>query len=134
MTAALMATFAFPPQSAAGQTALRRDGAEDARCRRQREAAIISGEIVVCAGRGDRDQHRLRRDGDAAAAYARATMNRGMAAKPDFAPPPWRPNLLTFCPKFGDPPPPPPDVDFSRLPEAPPGSDAARHSGRAPQA
>ena len=94
---------------------------------------MISGEIVVCARRNEGDEFRVRSRDRAQADYAAATMNSGRGRKPDFAPPPCKPSLLTFCPKFGSPPPRAVEIDFSRLPEAPRGSDAARLNEEEPR-
>ena len=123
---ALMLAFASLPMPALAQSRGPAASAEDdAACRRQREAALISGEIVVCAERREDDAYRLRNRDEARSAYAAATRDRGTLRPPDFAPPPCKPSLLSFCPKFGAPPP-VLFIDVTALPEAPPGSDAAR--------
>ena len=106
MTAALAASLSFAPLPARGQPAgSAGEGDDDSQCRRQREAALISGEIVVCAERERQDEFRIRSREQAQSAYAAATMDSGLGRKPDFAPPPCKPGLLTFCPKFGGAPP-----------------------------
>ncbi|WP_128891583.1 hypothetical protein [Erythrobacter sp. HKB08] len=91
-------------------------------------------EIVVCAqGPDDPEQHRLRSREEAQDDYAARTMNRGNPQTPD----PCGPNCGIFsgpatvgglCGIGLNPCPPPPAyfIDFSTLPEAPPGSDADR--------
>lgn len=81
-------------------------------------------EIVVCAQEpDDPDQFRIPsrlEQGDD------SHLSSDMRA-PDFRPPPCVPSLLTLCPKMGGPPPEPAYmIDFSTLPETPPGSDAER--------
>lgn len=100
--------------------------ADEQACQRKQEAAIISGEIVVCGDRETNDRHRLAPRSEARKRFAEETMDRGLALAPDFRPPPCVPSLLTWCPKFGAPPPAPVEIDLSALPEAPPGSDADR--------
>jgi hypothetical protein len=81
-------------------------------------------QIVVCAEE-EEDQSRfpvqstaeLDPQGDAAT-------DNGIPRAPDFSLPPCVPSLLTVCSKFGGAAPPPVMVDFSKLPEAPEGSDA----------
>ena len=94
-------------------------------CSDEQEAAIISGEIIVCRRRSA--------DGpgyDAEAArrrYAERTMNRGNPQAPDlFGIPNHGPVVARGC--FIGPCPPAPIyyVDVEALPEAPPGSDADR--------
>lgn len=53
----------------------------------------------------------------------------GGPAPPDFRRPPCVPSLLTVCvPGLGGTPPRPLLIDLSAIPEAPPGSDAARYA------
>lgn len=87
---------------------------------------MISGEIVVCAERSDEAEFRIRNRDEARAAYAAATMDRGRVTAPDFAAPPCRPSLLSWCPKLGGAPELVVEVDVAALPPAPPGLDAAR--------
>lgn len=110
----------------------------EAACARQREAAIVSGEIVVCGGDPAPDQ-RLRSRREAQDRYAARTAYRDDPATPDVAGPGiFRgpatvsgicvPGILN-CPK-----PPAVFVDVTALPQAPPGSDADRIArGLAPQ-
>ena len=115
----------------------RQVGAEeesDPDCRRKQEAALISGEIVVCGDRAENDRHRLRSRDEAQRDFARETMDRGLALAPDFRPPPCKPNLLTFCSEQRPVGEAPLIVDLTALPEALAGSDADRIArGEAPQ-
>ncbi|MBX7494494.1 hypothetical protein K3172_01335 [Qipengyuania sp. 6B39] len=95
-------------------------------CRRKQEAALISGEIVVCGDRADHDRHRLAPPGDARKRFAEETMDRGLARAPDFEPPPCVPSLLSWCSGQGRIGEDTVVVDFDALPEAPEGSDADR--------
>lgn len=88
-------------------------------------------EIIVCAPWDDPNQHRIASLEDAQNRYARETMNRGNPPPPDvageyiFHGPPTVSGIcvpgVTNCP-----PPPAYMVDFSQLPDTPPGSDADR--------
>ena len=128
--AAPVALWAIPAGLAAQETSraligpLSNDHERD--CQRRQDAAIISGEIVVCGDRADHDRHRLDPDGDGLRQFAERTMDKGLGLAPDFAAPPCVPNLLTYCPEFGGPPGPAVIVDLAALPEAPPGSAADR--------
>ncbi len=88
-------------------------------------------EIVVCAREQEQSQFRIRSDDDAENDYARETMNRGDPRAPDVG----GPGIFRGKATIGGmcipglqkcPPPPAIFVDFSELPEAPPGSDADR--------
>ena len=93
-------------------------GPEERDCLRQQEAALISGEIVVCGERSkDQERYRISSDDDAERRYASETREDGLALAPDFTPPPCKPNLLTWCPELGAPPPPAQPVDVTALPE-----------------
>ena len=106
----------------------------DPDCSRKQEAALISGEIVVCGNRAENDRHRLRPRDDAQRELAEDTKDLGLAHAPDFSPPPCKPSLLTLCPKLGPVGETPLIVDFAELPEAPAGSDADRIArGEVPQ-
>ena len=108
--------------------------ADERDCQRKQEAALISGEIVVCGERSENDRHRLNPPGDARRRYAEETMDRGLGLPPDFKPPPCRPSLLSLCPELGGAGERPVVVDFDTLPEAPDGSDADRIAkGEIPQ-
>lgn len=117
----------LPLHSTAFAQSLERIGPDtevDADCQRKQEAALISGEIVVCGNRAENDRHRLRSREDAQRDFANRTMDRGLALAPDFSPPPCKPNLLTFCSELRPIGEAPVMVDFSQLPESPEGSDA----------
>lgn len=104
-------------------------------CTEEQLAATISGEIVVCRRRVDDGKHRYSSDEEAANRYARETMDKGAPRAPN----PCGPNcgIFTGPPTVGGlcipglqkcPPPPAYMIDFSTLPEPPPGSDADRIS------
>ncbi len=99
---------------------------DDDFCRRKQEAALISGEIVVCGDREQNDSHRLSPPAEARSRYAEETQTEGLALAPDFAPPPCQPSLLTWCPTFGGASQAAYLIDFATLPDAPTGSDADR--------
>lgn len=101
----------------------------DADCRAEREAAIISGEIVVCGERPQDLEQRLYTDEENASRYARETMNKGAPRAPDvtgefvFKGPA---TISGLCLLAACPPPPALFIDVAGLPEAPEGSDADR--------
>ncbi|MBA4165187.1 MAG: hypothetical protein C0510_11265 [Erythrobacter sp.] len=98
-------------------------------CSDDQEAAILSGEIVVCRRKRDDSEFRTLPSGDAQARYAQETMNRGNPQTPDvsgegiFKGPATVSGLCIIgpCPK-----PPALIIDVTALPQAPPGSDADR--------
>lgn len=91
-------------------------------------------EIIVCAEEPeDPDKHRIRSSKQAEDDYAAATMNKGNPQAPDPCGPmcgifQGPPTVGGLCGIGLNPCPPPPAyfVDFTKLPEAPPGSDADR--------
>lgn len=88
-------------------------------------------EIVVCAEEQEQDQFRLRTDSQAEDDYARATMDKGAPRAPDVAGPGIFKGPATIggmcLPGIGNCPAPPAYIiDFTTLPETPPGSDADR--------
>lgn len=94
----------------------------------EQDAAAISGEIVVC-GRRQGAEHRLHGAEESRERYARETMFKGDPQAPDVAGPgifrgPATVSGLCLIPPC--PPPPAYMVDFSQIPETPPGSDADR--------
>ena len=101
-------------------------------CSAEQEAASISGEIIVCRRRSDGgeygyDKERAERE------YAAKTMNKGDLRTPNVDGPGIFQGPATIGGVCGiglNPCPPPPAylIDFSTLPEAPPGSDADRIS------
>lgn len=96
----------------------------------EEDAAAISGEIVVCARRDDA-RHRLMSRDAAQDRYARETMYAGDPQAPDVAGAGifrGKPTVKGVCGIGLNPCPRPPAymVDFSELPDAPPGSDADR--------
>src|SRR3546814_8299289 len=54
-------------------------------CVGDQEAAILSGEIVVCRSKRDESEFRTLPSGDAQARYAQETMNKGNPQTPDVA-------------------------------------------------
>lgn len=104
------------------------DEAELEDCSAEQEAAAISGEIVVCRRRADKSAYGYERE-RGQRRYARETMNKGSPQAPDvFGIQHQGVTVATGC--FIPPCPPPPAyyIDFSTLPDAPPGSDADRIS------
>ena len=107
-------------------------------CARRRDAAIVSGEIVVCGSQSVPDQ-RITSRREAQDRYAAATAFRDDPATPDVAGPGIFRGPATvsgLCVKgiFNCPRPPALMVDVTALPQAPPGSDADRIArGLAPQ-
>lgn len=100
---------------------------QEEECRRQREAAIVTGEIVVCGSTGGEDQRITSRE-EAQDRYAAATQGGGT---PDVAGPGifrGAPTVSGLCIPgiFNCPKPPALIVDVTALPQAPPGSDADR--------
>ena len=98
-------------------------------CWAEQEAAILSGEIIVCRRKVDQSQYRVSSEDEAEDRYARETMNKGDPRTPDVAGPgifrgPATVSGLCFIPPC--PSPPAYIIDFDELPETPPGSDADR--------
>ena len=95
-------------------------------CSEEQEAALLSGEIIVCRRRSDLDEYGYDK-ARAERRYARETMNKGNPSAPDvFGIPDHGVVAARGC--FIPPCPPPPAyiIDFESLPDAPPGSDADR--------
>lgn len=97
-------------------------GPEFEDCSAEEEAASISGEIVVCRRKVDQSQYRTVTEDEAENRYARQTMDKGSPRPPDVF---GIPNHGVPI-RFGKVPPPAYMVDFSALPDTPPGSDADR--------
>lgn len=102
-------------------------------CSDEQEAAILSGEIIVCRRKQDQREFRTLPDDAAESRYARETMNKDNPQTPDVA----GPGIFKGKPTIGGmcipglqkcPPPPALIIDVSALPKAPPGSDADRIS------
>jgi hypothetical protein len=98
-------------------------------CSAEQEAAILSGEIIVCRRRKDQSEFRTLPSDEAQSRYAEETMNRGNPQTPDVA----GPGIFRGPATMGGLcliPPCPKDpviiIDIAALPEAPPGSDADR--------
>ena len=95
-------------------------------CTEDQEAAIISGEIIVCRRKGEQED-RLYSNDEAQDRHARRTMHQGDPQAPDMFGIPnhgtvvARGCFIPPCPK-----PPVHMVDFDELPETPKGSDAER--------
>ena len=99
-------------------------------CSAEQEAATISGEIIVCRKRRDNAEYGFDAE-RARQRFAEETMNKGDIRAPDVAGAGIFRGPATVGGVCGiglNPCPPPPAyiVDFSALPEAPPGSDADR--------
>ena len=114
-----LAITAVPPPSRSTEEA----------CKRQSEAAVVSGEIVVCGALPGEDQRITSRE-EAQNRYAEATKG---GSTPDVAGPGIFRGPATvsgICVKgiFNCPKPPAVFVDVTALPKAPPGSDADRIS------
>lgn len=101
-------------------------------CSEEQEVAAVSGEIVVCRRKNDTSRYGFDKE-EWENRYARESMNRNNPQTPD----PCGPNCGIFKgePTIGGlcipglqkcPPPPAYFIDFSKLPAAPPGSDADR--------
>lgn len=96
-------------------------------CSAEQEAAILSGEIIVCRRKADQSQYRIASDDEAESRYAEETMNQNDPKAPDlFGIPEMGITVAKGC--FIPPCPAPPAymIDFDSLPETPPGSDAER--------
>ena len=107
------------------------DGTEYEDCSAEEQAATISGEIIVCRRKADDAKYRTTSREDAENRFAQETMNKGNPQTPDVA----GPGIFRGPATVGGicgiglnkcPPPPAYMIDFSTLPEAPPGSDADR--------
>ncbi|MEX0342157.1 MAG: hypothetical protein AB3N06_06190 [Erythrobacter sp.] len=102
-------------------------------CSAEQEAALISGEIIVCRRR--RDGREFGYDSESALSrYAEETMDAGDPRAPELAP--VYPGIVVARGCFIPPCPPPKAyiIDFGALPDTPPGSDADRIGrGLAPQ-
>ncbi|MFK4004822.1 hypothetical protein [Qipengyuania sp. NPDC077563] len=97
-------------------------------CEDDQDAAIITGEIVVCRKRSD-EENRLYDKESAERRHAQRTMNHNEIPAPDVAGDgifrgPATVSGLCFIPPC--PKPPAYMIDFATLPDAPPGSDADR--------
>lgn len=94
-------------------------------CSDEQEAATISGEIIVCRQRRSGREFGFDKD-RAEQRYAEETMDKGDPRTPDFTP--QYPGVVVARGCFIPPCPPPKAllIDIEALPEAPPGSDAAR--------
>ena len=95
-------------------------------CSRDRDAATISGEIIVCRRIGDRSEYRLRAPDAAQKRFAEETMDQANPKPPDFIRDCHEQGWPPGCVRVGSVPPPAHMIDFDALPDAPPGSDADR--------
>ena len=107
------------------------DAPEYEDCSAEEQAAVISGEIIVCRRKADDAKYRTTSREDAENRYALETMNRGNPQTPDVAGPGIFRGPATVSGICGIglskcPPPPAYMIDFSTLPPTPPGSDADR--------
>lgn len=94
-------------------------------CSAEQEAAIISGEIIVCRRRRD-NENRLYSKEEAERRYAEETAFKNDPKTPDFILDCQDQGWPVGCIRMGSVPPPAYIVDFSELPDTPPGSDADR--------
>lgn len=117
-TIPLVVTLYAGPALAQEQGTTRIIDPADRDCLAKQEAAVISGEIVVCGERSnDVDRYRIRSDTDAERRYADKTREDGLALAPDFTPPPCKPNWLTWCPDMGPAPQSVEIIDVTALPQ-----------------
>ena len=104
------------------------------RCTEEQEAAIISGEIIVCRRIIDQSEHRYSDDDEAETRYAQEKERMGEFGLPaslpaDFVGPGIFKGKATvggLCLIGPCPPPTAVLIDLEAIPEAPPGSDADR--------
>jgi hypothetical protein len=128
------ATGAPPERIDLTVTAAPSNRSTEEECRRRSDAAVVSGEIVVCGALPSEDQRITSRE-EAQNRYAAATQGR---STPDVAGPgifrgPATVSGICIPGLFNCPKPPAVFVDVTALPKAPPGSDADRISrGLAP--
>lgn len=103
------------------------DPRQEEECRRQREAAIVTGEIVVCGAAPGEDQRITSRE-EAQNRYAAATRGRDPVQLPELGIFRGPATVSGLCVPgiFNCPKPPAVFVDVTALPQAPPGSDADR--------
>lgn len=97
-------------------------------CERRSEAAVISGEIVVCGSRPGETSPRYSSNEEAENRYAAATQGRGPVQLPELGIFRGPATVSGICVPgiFNCPKPPAVFVDVRALPQAPPGSDADR--------
>lgn len=103
------------------------DARQEEECRRQREAAIVTGEIVVCGATPGEDQRITSRE-EAQNRYAAQTQGRGPVQLPELGIFRGPATVSGICIPgiFNCPKPAAVFVDVTALPKAPPGSDADR--------
>lgn len=94
-------------------------------CSAEQEAAIISGEIIVCRRKRD-NENRLYPKDEAERRHAEETAFKNDPRTPDFILDCHDQGWPVGCVRMGSVPPPAYIVDFSALPDTPPGSDAER--------
>ena len=97
-------------------------------CSSELEAAILSGEIVVCRRKQDQRQYRTVPREAAQRRYAEETAFKNDPKTPDFILDCQDQGWPVGCVRFGGVPPKALIIDVTALPEAPPGSDADRIS------
>lgn len=105
------------------------DPIREAECTRAQEAALLSGQIIVCAPPRNDDQFRTLSRDDAQRRYAEETAYKDDPQAPDLAGAGIFRGPATIGGMCLVPPCPPPKaiiIDVEALPEAPPGSDADR--------
>lgn|GEM_PF-353087 len=97
-------------------------------CSVEQEAAIISGEIIVCRRKRDQRRFRTLDPESALARYADETAFRDDPRTPDFISDCHDQGWPAGCVRFGKVPEPALIIDVEALPQAPAGSDADRIS------
>lgn len=97
-------------------------------CSEEQEAAILSGEIIVCRRKQDQRQYRTVPREEAQRRYAEETAFKSDPKTPDFILDCHDQGWPVGCVKFGGVPPKALIIDVTALPQAPPGSDADRIS------
>jgi hypothetical protein len=95
-------------------------------CSAEQEAAIISGEIIVCRRKRDQSRFQTLNPDGAQARYADETAFRDDPKAPDFISDCNDQGWPAGCVRIGKVPEPALIIDVAALPQAPPGSDADR--------
>ena len=95
-------------------------------CTDEQEAAIISGEIIVCRRQQDQRKFRTLDPEGSLARFAEETAFRDDPKTPDFISDCHDQGWPAGCVRFGSVPEPALIIDVAALPQAPPGSDADR--------
>ena len=104
------------------------------RCTKEQEAAIVSGEIIVCRREADQSQYRVSTKDETEDRYAKEHERMGEFGMPGALPDDFvgagifrgPATVSGLCVIPPCPPPPALIIDLEAIPEAPPGSDAER--------